>query len=54
MPPFILGNNLLSSPPSAASSSAAKTKYSNQVPRGVKVFTMSVVAEEGEDASQAM
>jgi hypothetical protein len=52
--PSILGNNLLPSPPYSASSSAAKTKYSNQVPRGVKVFTMSVVAEEGEDTSQAM
>jgi hypothetical protein len=50
VPPFILGNNLLSSPPSAASSSAAKTKYSNQVPRGVHMFIMSVMAEEGEDA----
>ena len=41
-------------PPSSAPSSVAKTKYSNQVPRGVNVFTMWVVAEEGEDASQAM
>ena len=54
MTPSIMGNNLLSAPPSSASSSAAKTKYSNQVPRGVKVFTMLVVAEEGEDVSQVM